>query len=153
MINYLRSQKALLQLIAISVFIALPVLLFFPKAHSQEENEVIDIAILIYSGRPNPSWLVDDKSKIMEIKALINDLPEIAPLKDPAFGAFLILNKSVSDFPRAVIVFDDIVSTRELDGTRKWYRDVDQNLITLLSTQAINNLGPEAKIFIDGFEE
>lgn len=46
------------------------------KAHSEEmslEKTSLKVTILIYSGRPNPTYLLEDKSAMNRLKVLVNE--------------------------------------------------------------------------------
>lgn len=82
-------------------------------------NEIKLIAsILIFSGRPNPSWDITKSEDIDTIREKLKDLPLAAKPQWPILGftGFKIENKRVVNFPREVNVFKGVVMIRNGDA-------------------------------------
>lgn len=90
------------------------------------KQENVEIMLDIYSGRPNPSWLMSVK-QMEPILEKINNLPsaERVPRDKLGYRGFIISNVNRLDkIPERIVVFKGIVAITE-NGKTEYYRDIN----------------------------
>lgn len=70
-----------------------------------------------YNGRNETVWVATDGSLITEIKS--NKKPYVDPLKDHHYKALAALSRIENDLKRAILVYDDSDTEKDIDLIRK----------------------------------
>lgn len=83
-----------------------------PAAETAGTN--VTVEVLIFSGRPNPEWRLQDSAGLQALKAKLNDLPE-AFQEEPAewsrlgFGGFRIRGGETAGLPSDIRIFQGVI--------------------------------------------
>ena len=122
------------------------------RAGAIPSMEEVDIALEvdIYSGRPNPTWTLND-DEISGLEAVLDSLPTTEQCPSPprdnlGFRGFIVTGVSAHGQDiRRLVVDADCVRTEALDGTRSQLLDERREAHTYLAdvaTQRDPSLGP-----------
>ena len=116
----------------------------------------VTVEVLIFSGRPNPTWQLQDTKRWETLKAKLKDLPE-AFQEEPAewsrlgFRGFLIRDGEALGLPGAVRVYQGVIKTGH-GKAAKYLKDstgLEQSLVGEAKKQALE---PPVKEAIAGYE-
>jgi hypothetical protein len=133
-----------LSCLPVILLVAIPVVLsvvvsVWGSAQAAPMKDRIEVRLVLYSGRPDPSWMVTQPEAIAHIKQSLQGLPE-APLPQwPILGwrGFLLNSHSPSLLPGIVRVFHGTVCVTD-DNGRRCYVDRD-HLEDWLRKEAVRN--------------
>jgi hypothetical protein len=91
---------------------------------AQKVTPQIDVEIQIFSGMPNPNWLIDSSEGLEQMRSLIRGLPSMDEFDEPQFGAFLLsADESKCNFPQRVLVYAGKIKATTADGTVRFFED------------------------------
>ncbi len=102
-----------------------------------------------YSGRPNPSWILDD-AKVFILRNKVQSLKKVKPQPFPVRAGYngftLLQDGSISDLPTLIQVSDGTVILYK-DPNERTYREDSQGLETWLKCLAVEQ---ELGKYLDG---
>lgn len=113
-----------------------------PAADSGQTN--ITVEVLIFSGRPNPTWQMQDTNRLQVLKAQLKDLP-VAFEKEPVewsrlgFAGFRIRGGEVMGLPGEIRIYQGVIKTGQGKET-KYVKDsqgLERSLIAQAKKQAL----------------
>ena len=116
----------------------------------------LTVEVLIFSGRPNPTWQLQDTNSLHALKARFQDLP-VAFETEPAewsklgFGGFRIRGGETIGLPSEIRIYQGVVKTG-LGTEAKYLRDLhglEQSLIAEIKSQPLQ---PVVKDAITNYE-
>jgi hypothetical protein len=102
------------------------------------------VEVLIFSGRPNPTWQLKDTGQLPVLKAKLKDLPKAFD-KEPAewsrlgFGGFLIHGGEAVGLPGELRLYQGVIKTGRGKEVR-YLKDSDgleQSIITEAKKQSL----------------
>ena len=111
----------------------------------------ITVEVMVFSGRPNPTWQLQDTKALEKLKAKAKDLPE-AFTAEPAewsrlgFAGFLIRGGASMGLPDVIRVYQGVVKAGHGEGA-KYLKDLtrlEQSLIDEAKQQPLHPLVMEA---------
>jgi hypothetical protein len=116
----------------------------------------VTVEVLIYSGRPNPTWQLQDPKHLMTLKAKVKDLP-VAFEQEPAtwsrlgFSGFRIRGGETLGLSSHIRVYQGVVQTGHGPAAKhlKDATGLEQNLIDEARKQALE---PHVLDAIAGYE-
>ena len=88
--------------------------------------QTIEIILDIFSGRPNPSWVID-KRRMKPIMEKIQDLPPADKIERDILGyrGFVIMNhNNLERIPDKIVVYNHVVMITE-EGKTNYYSDIN----------------------------
>jgi hypothetical protein len=104
----------------------------------------VTVEVLIFSGRPNPTWQLQDTNRLVALKAKMKELPE-AFKEEPAewsrlgFAGFLIRGGEAFGLPREIRIYQGVIKTGQ-GKDAKYLKDLtgfEQSLINEAKQQAL----------------
>ena len=104
----------------------------------------VTVEVLIFSGRPNPTWQLQDPKPLATLKAKLKDLPE-AFKEEPkgwsrlGFAGFRIRDGSSLGLPGEIRIYQGVIKTGEGKAAR-YLKDsigLEQSLINEAKKQAL----------------
>ena len=111
----------------------------------------VTVEVLIFSGRPNPTWQLLDAKPLATLKARLKDLPE-AFRAEPAgwsrlgFAGFRIRGGEILGLPGQIRIYEGVIQTGQ-GKAAKHLRDavgMEQSLINEAKGQALESPVKEA---------
>jgi hypothetical protein len=127
------------------------------KLHAADGVQTnITVEVIIFSGRPNPTWPLQDTNHLRALKAKLKDLPE-AFTEEPAewsrlgFAGFLIRGGEVMGLPGEIRLYQGVIKTGRGKEARylKDLGGLEQSIITESKRQA---LAPPVRDAIASYE-
>ena len=104
----------------------------------------VTVEVLIFSGRPNPTWQLQDTKRWETLKAKLKDLPEAfqeAPVEWSRLGfrGFVIREGAALGFPGPIRVYQGVIKTGHGKAAKylKDTTDLEQSLIGEAKKQAL----------------
>jgi hypothetical protein len=116
----------------------------------------VTVEVLIFSGRPNPTWQLQDTNRLQILKAKLKDLPE-AFKEEPAewsrlgFGGFIIREGRTRGLPGEIRIYQGVIKTGQ-GKQAKYLKDsigLEQSLIAEAKREALE---PPVKEAIANYE-
>ena len=116
----------------------------------------VTVEVLIFSGRPNPTWQLQDPKRLQTLKAKLKDLPE-AFQEEPAgwtrlgFAGFRIHGGETLGLPGEMRVYQGVIKTGHGKAAKhlKDATGLEQSLISETKKQALE---PPVKDAIASYE-
>src|SRR6185503_1627967 len=111
----------------------------------------ISVEVIIFSGRRNPAWQLQDTNALEKLRLELKDLPE-AFSQEPVrwstlgFKGFIIRNADTRGLPAQIRVYEGVVKT-DHGQAAKYLKDLtyfEQSLIDESKKQALEPAGREA---------
>ena len=116
----------------------------------------ITVEVLIFSGRPNPSWPLQTANDLRTLKTKLKDLPE-AFTKEPAewsrfgFGGFRIRGGEDLGLPGEIRIYQGVIKTGH-GNQAKYLKDLDGIEQGLIAEARKQSLAPPVKDAIARYE-
>jgi hypothetical protein len=116
----------------------------------------ITVEVLIFSGRPNPTWQLEDTNQLPVLKAKLKDLPKAFD-KEPAewsrlgFGGFLIHGGEAVGLPGEIRIYQGVIKAGHGNQT-KYLKDLDGVEQRLLDEARKQSLAPPVKDALAHYE-
>jgi hypothetical protein len=113
-------------------------------AAQDEAKTGLKVTVLLYSGRPNPTFVLDDKASIDKVTQLLGKSNAIAEYKRTTvvssrlgFNGVVVenLNKSIAQFPASLAVNKGTMEVK--DGEKKFMTDEGRELENYLLSKAV----------------
>jgi len=157
--TFLKNRKAhrikAMKLVSyIATVIALGLLPGLRAADGTKTN--VTVEVLIFSGRPNPTWQLQDTNRLHLLKAKLKDLPEVFA-EEPAewsrlgFSGFRIRGGEPLGLPGDIRVYQGVIKTGHGKDAkyRKGVTGLEQSLIAEAKRQTLERPVKDA---IAGYE-
>src|SRR5262245_32961785 len=117
----------------------------------------VTVEVLIFSGRPNPTWQLQDTNWLHALKAKLKDLPtafesEPAGWSRLGFGAFLIRGGQAIGLPAEIRIYQGVIKTRQ-GKESKYLKDSQRLEASLLAEAKQQALPPPVKDAITRYED
>ncbi len=114
------------------------------RANPNPMTDQIKASLVLYSGRPDPHWTIQQPEAIAHIQQSLRNLSEAPPPKWPGLGwrGFMLEANQHSLLPGIVRVFEGTICITE-DNGRRCYADRDHLEEWLRSEAVHNGLGPQ----------
>jgi len=142
--------------IAAALFLICPALVSSLPA-SEAVGTNVTVEVLIYSGRPNPTWQLQNTKPLEKLIAKLNELPRALD-EEPAgwsrlgFTGFRIRGRQVVGLPDEIRIYQGTIKIGH-GKTAKYLKDLtglEQSLIQEAKAQALE---PHVKKALDNYEK
>ncbi len=118
----IKIMKTFLRFVVAALFLF--GLLLMPSLFAANGSQTnVTIEVLIFSGRPNPTWQLQDTNLLQILKPKLRDLPVVFE-QEPAewsrlgFGGFLIRGGASLGLPAEIRIFQGVIKTGQGKSAR-----------------------------------